>query len=727
MVDFADYLDSKGQQLNFLTGQPYSAAYHDLAKAWSKLPMYEASIVERVVRSMQENNVTILTAGTGVGKSVTVPKYMLRMFHNEDSSFSSKVAMTIPKQTTTQKAAEHSAMCLDVPIGTQVDFAFRGHKASPSAQLLYCTDGILLARILYGDSMLTEFRGIIIDEAHERPVPTDLLLFFLRNILMKRPEFRVVVMSATMDPAPYIAYFKGLKSNVIDVAGRPNFPIQSHYLDATPDKTRAVESASQCVRFLLDKTDAGDILVFVPKIKDATSGCRSLFGKQTKTSKKNRKNDDGSLCLSLYAKVDGDTMDLVTDADKFKKAGHKRRVIFSTNVAESSLTIHGIMYVIDTGLELNVVWDPLTHGSAINVDYVTKGQMQQRIGRTGRMAPGVAYHMYDTKTMESFTPLPHPKILGVSLDDIMQMILQHFTLNQTIDTFASMLTPPHPKQVVDAMCYLHFYGLITVWKKDDAKKEAVTFDKIDYKSFEKYEDVAGFDGELSTTGRIVSRVPEIAPMYALLLLWGAVFNCQREMVILASILESTGGNVALLWATPDGLGKRHLRQVRDPFSDHLTLVNVFEKLFLTGTKTAMDDMSMPVWNTVRGKVNKYYRIELRKEEQDAMSKMAQVEHLSPFENALLAARCFHLSCCDFSGKTPRMQNIFPIKTSAGTLERKFGDVEKQGQFVVYEELVQVGGRSSFNLVTQFPGMKSGLYLNATCPATLDGSNKDRRL
>lgn len=723
MQDFVDYLDSKGQHRNFLTGQPYSAEYHDMAKAWSQLPMYEASIVERVVRSMQDNNVTILTAGTGVGKSVTVPKYMLRMFYHEDSSFSSKVAMTIPKQTTTQKAAEHSAKCLDVAIGAEVDFAFRGHKASPSAQLLYCTDGILLARILYGDSMLTEFKGIIIDEAHERPVPTDLLLFFLRNVMMKRPEFRVVIMSATMDPAPYIAYFKALKSNVIDVAGRPNFPIQSHYLDATPDKARAVESASQCVRFLLEKTDTGDILVFVPKVKDATSGCRTIFGKHTSSKNKRKKDDSSSLCLSLYAKVDGDTMDLVTNADKFKKAGHKRRVIFSTNVAESSLTIHGIMYVIDTGLELNVVWDPQSHGNTINVDYVTRGQMQQRIGRTGRMAPGVAYHMYDTKTMESFMPLPQPKILGVSLDDIMLMILQHFTLRQTIDTFASMLTPPHPQQVVDAMCYLHFYGLINVWRMDDAGIRAIGFDKVDYKSFVKYEDVAGFDGELSAAGRIVSRVPEIAPMYALLLLWGTVFDCQREMVVLASILESTGGNVSLLWATPDGLGMRHLRQVRDPFSDHLTLVNVFEKLFMSGMKTAMTDMALPVWNNIRSKVNKYYRIDLKHEEQEALSKMARVEHLSPFENALLAARCFHLSCCNFSGKTPRIQNIFPIKTSTGTLERKFGDVEKQGQFVVYEELVQVGGRSSFNLVTQFPSMKPP-YLNATCP---DISNRDRRL
>jgi HrpA-like RNA helicase len=224
-MDYEDFLDSKGLSPNFLNGKPYSDDYKKKGEWWSKLPMYKPDKIEEIVESIKNNQVTLIESSTGSGKSVLAPKYILKYFYQIEPGFSEKITMTTPKKMTTKSAAETSAETLDVELGQEVDYAYRGHKANPRSQLVYCTDGILLSKILYGDMLLKQHRAVIIDEAHERPIPTDILLYFLREILKQRPEFKVIIMSATIDPTLYLDYFKGFSSKALKVSGSTHHPI----------------------------------------------------------------------------------------------------------------------------------------------------------------------------------------------------------------------------------------------------------------------------------------------------------------------------------------------------------------------------------------------------------------------------------------------------------------------------------------------------------------------
>jgi HrpA-like RNA helicase len=689
--NYSDFLDAKGREsVNWFTGLPYSPAYLVRASKWSTLPMYKTDIVKTVVDSIRVHPVTILTAGTGVGKSVTVPKYLLRMFYLQDNGqFNDKIAMTTPKRSTTKFAADYAADCLDVPIGTKVDYGYRGHPASQKAQLLFCTDGMLLARIMGTDPLLREFRGIIIDEAHERPVPTDILLFFLRKILLQRPEFRVIVMSATMDARPYVNYFKDTNPNVIDVAGKPNHPIKSYYLPSTPSKKQSIVAAWECVGFLVGSTQSGDILAFVPKIKDTKDACRNLMSNNKKDKNQQILFTDVA-CLSVYASVDDDTMLLVKDMFKFKETGKRRRVMFATNVAESSLTIEGIMFVIDTGLELNVKWDAAAHANSISVDWITQGQIKQRIGRTGRTSPGVAYHMYTKEHMESLSPLPPPKLLTVDICDYVIRIIQRFSLAEAVRTFAGLLTPPSVAQVVDSIAYLHFYGLVTVFHTKDANKKPLAFDVIDYSSMKSFDDLLAYDGAVTDVGRAMAMVDGLSPVYALLLIWGSVFGCLRDMTLLAVIFEVTNGNVDLLWDDPEGPSAKTLKIIQDPVSDHKTIINAYDMLY---AQRKIDGLSLGIWNTINAKAGRYYNLAMPSDTTAALRKHATILGLTPFENALLAARCFHLANSNGT-------NIFPLKTTSGVLDRKLG--KRMSYPGIYEELMIIGDQSKYNVVTYFP-------------------------
>ncbi len=681
-----DFLDAAGRHDNFLTGQPYSPAYTELSAKWSALPLYQRDSMRELLNNLRHKQVTLLTSGTGSGKTVIVPRVLLKLM---EVARGGKVAITNPKRTTTKENATYGAKALDVPLRSYVDYSYRGDASrSPVARLLYITDGILLAKILYGDPLLVTFGGVIVDEAHERPVPTDVLLYFLRGVLRRRPEFRLVVMSATMDTAPYAAYFEGLSTAVQHVSGKPNFPIARFYADREHrDSASAVGAAVATVVKILKETKEGDIIAFVPSVKDVVSCCMKLHEQGTARV----------YCASVHANLNKDDMALAIDASAYRQDGaYDRKVVFATNVAESSLTIDGIRYVVDTGREVKVRYLPRLHGRSVGSGYATQGQISQRVGRTGRTGPGTAFLLYPERVLKRLPALPAPKVSDIDVSDIAMMMLGRHRLSETLAILSSLLTPPALPQVADALGFLHFHGLV----RATLRGEPMPYSAARYRRLTSA-DLGAMEGELTSSGRLVLQAAqmEVSLGNALLLLWGQVFGCWEDMVVLTCVLEQCKGEIKSLFSG-DGLPQDRLAEVRDPHSEHRTLVDVYRRLVLRGH---MAGLSM-VWNAIHRAVEGFHadRLSLPEAHRATLEQQARVGRLSPFENALLAARCFHWVSMD-SGK-----NRFPLTPVAGKLTWDVNRMPPPGvaptAVAVYEELVQdeASGKVKFVMATVFP-------------------------
>ncbi len=503
-ADAYDPLDAAGALPSPLTGRPYSAERGRWAATWSKFPLYADKAKLRALSdSFDRNSVTIVVSGTGSGKTVlAVPLMLARML---EAGRPGRVGVTIPKRTTVLAAAQTGAMTLDVPLGEEVGYQFRGAPPTSwgeSTKLLYATDGTLLVQSRR-DPMLREFSAVVVDEAHERPVPTDLLLAALRGALGARPELRLAVMSATIDPAVFVRYFEaaGLSVGLVEVAGQPNHPIERRF---SPPQAGAagghLAAGLAAVRRVFEdmasgREPSGNVLLFVPLTKDTTGGCKQLGreggadeGGEKDGEKRRREGKGGedaafpaaaaaassATCVPLYGKMSAAERDLALappPASEGKGEGKGKgkgkggqsapRLYIATNVAESSLTIPDLRHVIDTGLQLVSEWDAQAHGTRVAREMATQAQITQRIGRAGRTAPGVAHLLYTQAQLDAQPVFPRPAMLSI---DFSETLLQEMSADGSRGPawfVRSLITPPSVFQLADAVATLHFYGLLS--------------------------------------------------------------------------------------------------------------------------------------------------------------------------------------------------------------------------------------------------------------------------
>jgi HrpA-like RNA helicase len=633
-----DPLDAAGKGPNILTGATeFSDERQEWAKVWSKFPVYALKEKLRaLVDSVEKNKVTVIVSGTGSGKTVlAVPLVMSHVVKSALHDDSAKVAVTIPKRAAVAAAAERGAITMDVKLGEEVGYLHRGAPSwsydDRKTRLVYATDGTLLAQIRR-DPLLTSYGAVVVDEAHERPVPTDLLLAALKRALLERPEFRLVIMSATIDPKLFVDYYGALKlsTGIVEVSGATMHPIERVHsvlpgaVDGAPPKEYLPSTLEQACKVLTSASkNPPNIIVFVPTTKDSSQGCRAL-DKTCKTSNKE--------CFSLYGKMSSDDKN---SALKPKEEGDDRaRVYVSTNVAESSLTLDGITHVIDTGLQLSSTWDPRAHGSRIVKGMATQAQITQRIGRAGRTGPGKAILLYSKEKFEAQPAYPPPAILGVDLAEHTLAELASSgekTIEAVHAHFASLITPPTRSQVVGSISALHFYGLVEITAFDasalaasvtpyslipydtlappeevETKKKASSKKEKDKPSSSRKKTQGGgetdpetpppppkwvspFKGRVTPLGKLVQRVSDTAKLGiwgSLMVVAGAAYDCVDDAYELAVILESCEGELSTLWkeqATPDRspdtvklLKDTELAKLH-PQSDHAALLGFYRQ------------------------------------------------------------------------------------------------------------------------------------------------------
>ena len=267
-------LDPDGINLNPLTNKIYSDIYKEQSSKWKLYPAY--SDPEKTIDIIKKNQIILITSGTGSGKTVLMPKFCLHVLE-----YKGKIAITLPKQMIAKSAAEFAALTLDVDLGTFVGYQYRGSEKSAKSDksnLLYVTDGTLVSRLIK-DPLLTDFDIVIIDEAHERKVQIDFLLYLLRNVIMKRKEFKIVIMSATINIDIFKDYFASFKFKHLDIGGKTNYPITSIFLQNESDKNIEYKSKGLDIIKKIIRSDditlpgAHDILFFITSISETTTIC----------------------------------------------------------------------------------------------------------------------------------------------------------------------------------------------------------------------------------------------------------------------------------------------------------------------------------------------------------------------------------------------------------------------------------------------------------------------
>ena len=395
-------LDPDGKNLNPLNNQVYSDTYKELAKKWSKFPAYERA--EEIIDIIKSNQVILVISGTGSGKTVLLPKYALHAL-----DYKGHIGITLPKQIIAKSAAEFAAATLDVKLGEQIGYQYKGSDASLKGRnpnLLYATDGTIVARLL-NDPELKEFDAIIIDEAHERKIQIDFLLYLLRNVIRKRKEFKLIIMSATINSEIFSSYFATEKFVTLDIGGKTNFPIESIFSDEKSNSEKYVERGMKIIDKLMieymnenlnnekNNTKINDILFFVTSINETMEIRDKLLTLYP-----------GTVSIAVYAGMDTRLQDQVQT-----KETNDRRILVSTNVAESSLTVDGIKYVIDSGFELFSYDDPEKRAKVLEKKLITQAQAKQRMGRGGRTESGICYHLYtEDEFLNSMKKFPEPSI-----------------------------------------------------------------------------------------------------------------------------------------------------------------------------------------------------------------------------------------------------------------------------------------------------------------------------
>ena len=398
-----------------------------------------AAHAEDIAALIREHQVVVIAGETGSGKTTQLPKLCLLAGRGA----AGVIGCTQPRRIAARSVARRVAEELRVPVGGAVGFQVRFNDAvSEQTAVKFMTDGILLAEI-QTDRWLSKYDTLIIDEAHERSLNIDFLLGYLKQLLPRRPDLKVIVTSATIDTERFAAHFSG--APVVSVEGR-GYPVEMRYRPIEGDGEGAGERTlldgivAACDEIQKDKS-IGDVLVFLPgerEIRDAHQALERRKYRHTEV-------------LPLYARLSA------KDQDRVFHPGPQRRIVLATNVAETSLTVPRIHYVIDPGVARVKRYSPRQKLDRLHIEAVSQASANQRAGRCGRIAPGVCFRLYSEADFAARPEFTDPEIRRAALAGV---ILRMLSLGLgEIEKFP-FLEPPDPRAIADGWQQLNELGAV---------------------------------------------------------------------------------------------------------------------------------------------------------------------------------------------------------------------------------------------------------------------------
>ena len=399
---------------------------------------------ERIVGALRAHPVVIVAGETGSGKTTQLPKMCLEA----GLGARARIGCTQPRRLAASSISRRLAEELGCEWGTGVGCKMRfNDRTRPETAVKVMTDGILLAEV-QGDPLLTEYEAIIIDEAHERSLNIDFLLGYLKGLLEKRhADLKVIVTSATIDTERFAAAFGG--APVIEVSGRL-YPVEVRYAPHDEAAEEAgdltyVDAAVTAVEDIVTGSGDGDVLVFMPGERDIRETCDRLAGARM-----------GVEVLPLFGRLSGG------DQQRVFTPGAARRVIVSTNVAETSITVPRIRFVVDTGLARISRYHPGTRCRRLPVEPIAQSSANQRQGRCGRVRDGVCVRLYSEEDLAARPRFAQPEIQRCNLADVI-LRMKAFGLGE-IETFP-FLDPPAPAAIRGGYQLLEELGALDAEKR----------------------------------------------------------------------------------------------------------------------------------------------------------------------------------------------------------------------------------------------------------------------
>ncbi len=497
----------------------------------AELPIFARQ--QEIGAAIQQNQVVVISGATGSGKSTQLP--LIALLHGFGKS--GLIGHTQPRRIAARGVASRIAQQLKTPLGTDVGYKIRfADQTGDQTYVKLMTDGILLAET-QSDRFLDQYELIIVDEAHERSLNIDFLLGFLKRILQRRKNLHLVITSATIDTERFANHFATERSPVpiINVEGR-TYPVEIEYRpcqdfeaeqpDAGNRQPRELEDhVVDACRELTSQND-GDILVFLPTENDI----RSIHKKLRSTSIPGPRTE----VLPLYARLSTSQQNLIFNP------GKDRRIVLATNVAESSITVPRIKFVVDSGTARISHYAARSKVQRLPIQAISRASADQRAGRCGRIAPGTCIRLYSREDYESRPKFTTPEIRRTNLASA---ILQTLALKLgKFDEFP-FLDPPRPEAIRDG-----FKTLFEVGAVDDHRR-------------------------LTPLGRKLSRLP-VDPRIGRMLFAADEENCLAEILIIASGLELQDPRVRPA-ERKQAADAQHEKFV-DGKSDFLSLLNIWD-------------------------------------------------------------------------------------------------------------------------------------------------------
>ncbi|KAH3687945.1 hypothetical protein WICPIJ_001060 [Wickerhamomyces pijperi] len=503
------------------------------------LPAYQHR--SSLLKIINENQVSIIIGQTGSGKTTQLPQIIyesLQESHSSNPTSIKMIGITQPRRVAATSIAKRVAEETSTTLGSLVGYAVRFEdETSKDTKIKYMTDGILL-REMAQDPDLSKYSHIIMDEAHERSLNTDILLGLLRLLLSKgRPDLKLIITSATMDQGKFTRFFGD--APVYIIPGR-TFPVTVKYADYCCDDY--VESAVKEVMkvHLANDVEAGDILVFMTGQEDIETCCQLI---QEKIDLLNRDVNDDEYrvkpldILPIYSSLPPEQQALIF---KPRRYGH-RKCIIATNIAETSLTVDGITYVIDCGFAKLKVYNASIGLESLAITPISAANAKQRAGRAGRTAPGTCIKLYTESAEESeMYQATIPEIQRTNLSNTL-LLLKSLGIDDIL-TFP-FLDPPPRQSIITSLYELWSLGALDNF------------------------------GGLTKLGRKMTSFPLTPPLSKLLLL-SSQRGCSEEMVIIVSMLSLPSPYLRPTQRQKEADLAREKFQV--PESDHLSLLNVYQ-------------------------------------------------------------------------------------------------------------------------------------------------------
>ncbi len=503
-----------------------------------------------LIDAIRNHQVVVVVSDTGSGKTTQLPKMVaeaLEISKSKDqiSKKNRLIGCTQPRRIAAVSVAKRVAEELSVPLGDFVGYQVRfDDTTSRETRIKFMTDGILLAET-QGDRDLKRYDALILDEAHERSLNIDFLLGYLKQLLERRPEMKVVISSATLDAGAFAEFF-GAGTPVIEAEGRM-FPVAEFFLPGNDDEEIASHVA-RGVDYLSDIDPQGDVLIFLPGEREIREATELLEGR-------NYRNTE---VLPLFARLG------MSEQQRIFQPGNKRRLVLATNVAETSLTIPRIACVIDSGLARVSRWSPARGVQRLQIEPVSQASARQRKGRCGRVRDGICLRLYEEDDLLDRSEFTDPEIRRSSLAGV---ILRMKALGLPEISDFPFIDPPNPKAISEGYRALREVGAL-----DDEKR-------------------------LTDIGWELAKLP-VDPRMGRMLIEAKHERCESEVTIIVAGLETSDPRERPAEKKREADAAH--AQWNDPDSDFIAMLNLWRDVskFYDGRKWK--------WNQLRKYCGKHF-------------------------------------------------------------------------------------------------------------------------